>query len=209
MLMRMVPLLFFLAFAPAWGNIILVNDSERGSVDSDGSSNGANANNFFFAGFFFVQERNWFEFSIPAFSGTLASATFNLDQPQFGHQGGPLLYSVYALGGEPAHFSDVNSTTLFGSVKTDSTTDGSLVSITLGAAALEAISENEGGNFFIGGIDSGENSSSFTGDFASSNNFQTFLKLTTVPEPGLGIPIAFALLTLAGARIVSLHRKAS
>lgn len=184
-MVKIAALVLFLAMAPAWGDVIFLNASLRGSVESDGSSNGASANNFFFAGLLLVQDRNWFEFSIPTISSssTLASATFNLAQSQFGHLGGQLVYSIYALGSQPTQFSDVNATTLYGSVNTSPSTNGELVSITLDSAALAAIVGAQGGDLFIGGIDSGENSSPFSGDFASSNNYQTFLKLTTVPEP--------------------------
>jgi hypothetical protein len=67
-----------------------------------------------------------------------------------------------------------------------------------------AIVGAQGGDLFIGGNDSGENSSSFTGDFASSNNFQTFLKLTTVREtPSLGslVIAIFALGVVAITRV--------
>ncbi len=201
-MLKIAPLVLLFAIVPAGAEVLFVNASERGSVDSDGSSNGASASNFFFAGFLFVQERDWFEFPIPALSGTLVSGTLNLDQPQFGHQGGQLLYSVYALGSQPANFSDVNANaaTLYGSVSTDAATDGTAVSITLDAAALAAIAGSQRGDFFIGGIDSGENSGSFAGDFASSNNHQTFLELTTVPEPFLLSAMVLMILAVTGLR---------
>jgi hypothetical protein len=61
--------------------------------------------------------------------------------------------------------------------------------ITLDAAALTALQGSQGGSFFIGGIDTGEDGNAPTGDFAGEPG-RSILKLTTVPEPWLLSPFA-------------------
>jgi hypothetical protein len=53
----------------------------------------------------------------------------------------------------------------------------------LNLAALASIAEHQGGNIFIGGIDSGEiGFGSTVGDFGDSGKFRTLLSLTTAPS---------------------------
>ena len=101
--------------------------------------------------------RNWFEFAIPTLTGgTLTSATLNLDDS--GHIGDDLTFSVYGLSNRPLAFNDVTGNP-YGSVTTTDASTGTTITITLNAAALAAIGAQQGGDIFIGGIDSGENDS--------------------------------------------------
>lgn len=153
--------------------------------------------------------RDWFEFSIPVLTGqTLTSATLSLDDPTppnqagEGHQGGTLTFSVYGLSGQPLLFTDVSATNFFGSSGTSASSP--TVSITLNAAALAAIGAAQGGNIFIGGIDSGENVSGF--DFGSSatatDNTVLNLQTSAVPEPASLLLAATGLLFLTGAGLI-------
>jgi hypothetical protein len=176
----------------------IIDASARGWVCRDtgcpggGINNGASPGNNYFAGFNTVESlRNWFEFDIPTLTGPLVSATLNLDEPGGAnvHFGGPLTYAVYGLAGQPTLFTDVTTSNPFGSVGTSSASAGTTISITLNSAALAAITADQGGHIFIGGIDSGETSSTAAaGDFGFSGSGNvTSLSLTTgaapVPEP--------------------------
>ncbi len=162
-----------------------------------------------------TQFRNWFEFAIPALTGgSLVSATLSLDDG--GHDGGDLTYDVYGLSGQPLVFTDVNSSGPFvGSVATSDASSATIITITLDAAALAAIGAAQGGNIFIGGIDSGESVTDpatvsplddFVGDFGSTlgDSFNTLTLTTaaaTVPEPSSLLLLGSAALLAAwGAR---------
>jgi hypothetical protein len=190
-----------LATAYAWPSVIFLDASERGWVSTGvPNNNGSDAGNNYLAGQLLSNNyRNWFEFSIPAFSGTLNSATLILSQPQpGGHVGDDLVYSVYGLDSQPVQFTDVNDALPYGSVITDSNSNGS-VSITLDAAALAAIAGDEGTNFFIGGIDSGEVGSVDAYDFGGTDQrYRSLLSLTTVPEPHSSSPLVIILFGLFG-----------
>lgn len=167
-----------------------------------------------------TQYRDWFEFAIPNFSGkSLVSATLSLDD--LGHLGGPLTFALYGLSGQPLAFTDVTTSNPFGSISTTDASNNTTITISLNSPALAAIAAAQGGNLFIGGIDSGENvpnpatvspSADLVGDFGSSGNgnplpFSTYnsvLNLTTaaapaaVPEPAsvflLGAVVAIGLM---------------
>lgn len=185
------------------------------STCGPGTNNGAGLTNYIAGNISGVgQFRNWFEFSVPTITGSLVSATLNVDEPGSPYQahfGGTLTYAVYGLGAQPTVFTDVTTSNPFGSVNTSSADDGTTLSITLNAAALAAISADQGGNIFIGGIDSGETSSSDAVDFSGAPG-NVALDLTTaasaVPEPSslpLLIIVSLAVV-LIGPRLRSLRR---
>jgi hypothetical protein len=124
-----------------------------------------------------------------------------------GHIGGSLTYTVYGLGAQPLVFTDVTTSNPFGSVATSSTDNGTTITITLDSAVLADIVANQGGHIFIGGVDSGETSSTSAGDFRGSAGptFVTSLKLNTgsaaVPEPASIVLLASLLIgSLAALR---------
>jgi hypothetical protein len=191
-------LLFSFSLTPFASATELIDASARGFVCNSTSTstcvsnnNGAAATNNYFAGFqsgkVGGQFRDWFEFDIPTLTGSLLSATLNLDEPAaVGHQGGSLTYAIYGLGAQPLVFTDVTTSNPFAlPVTTSSTSDGTTISITLNSAALAAITADQGGHIFIGGIASGESSSTLAGDFAVSagSGNVTSLSLTTGPAP--------------------------
>ncbi len=189
-----------LTSAPVFADVIFLDATERGWV-SNGlpNSNGSSPTNNYIAGELASSEfRDWFEFSIPDFSGSLVSATLMLAEPlPGGHMGGSLVYSVFGLTSQPMSFTDVTGSNLFGSAITNSTE--SEVDINLNSPALAAIASSQSHNLFIGGIDSGELGTE-TWDFGSSGNFRTILKLNSVPEPNtlglvlLGLVFSVALI---------------
>ena len=202
--------------------VVNVAASERGFVCTVDSifcatgNNGADPGNAYIAGVASTSSntditllRNWFEFAIPTLTGvSLTSATCSLDD--LGHSGGGQTLSIYGLNGQPLGLNDVVATRpFFGSASYI----GNTLTIQLNADALAAISAAQGGEFFIGGIDSGETTpnpatvapgTDFVGDFESSENghpfstdtYNSVLNLTTsstaAPEPS-----SFALLLTA------------
>lgn len=108
---------------------------------------------------------NYFAFDIDGISGT-TSAVLNLYQPAVGENGGAdggflsqsssLLYTLFDVSGNPLTdsglgiFGDLASGISYGSFVVDSSSNGTIVSIALNAAAVSAI--NGGSDtFFIGG----------------------------------------------------------
>jgi hypothetical protein len=213
--------------APASADIFDISASGRGWVCTpinaicDGNNGALPGNNYFAGvasftdGSHLAQFRNWFEFAIPTLTGgPLTSATLSLNDG--GHNGGPLTFSVYGLSGQPLAFNDVTTSSPYGSVNTTDTSFNTTITITLNAAALKAIGADQGGNIFIGGVDSGENDSPCgteppfcdVGDFANTidmggpNHFNTVLTLTTtastVPEPLSAALLATMILLLVG-----------
>src|ERR1700732_5063848 len=117
-MIKVLILAMTLVTVPAWPSVLFLDASQRGWVSTgDPSNNGADAGNNYLAGQLLSDEyRNWFEFSIPDFSGTLTSATLILTQPQpGGHVGDDLVYSAYGLNNQPVQFSDVTDALLYGS----------------------------------------------------------------------------------------------
>ncbi len=177
-----------LAIIPAWPAVTFIDASGRGWVSTGvPNNNGAASGNNYIAGELTSSDfRNWFEFAIPSFSGTLISATLDLTQPQGGHSGDTHVYSAYALDQQPLQFSDVTDAVLYGTVNTEKV-NGS-VTIALDAAALATIASDAGGAFFVGGIDSAESGNSDAYDFGGSNqSYRSLLILNTVPEPNMAI----------------------
>jgi hypothetical protein len=165
--------------------------------------------------------RDWFEFAIPSLSGeSLVSATLSLNDG--GHSGNAQTFAIYGLSGQPLAFADVTTSNPFGSVATNNASSGTTVTIQLDPAALAAIAAAQGGNLFIGGIDSGENvanpasATDFVGDFEETHNgdpdptetYNTVLNLTTspasVPEPS---SVALLVTAAFGAGLVGWRRK--
>lgn len=224
--MLLVLVLFAVAGATAArADSLSIAASERGFVSTEvefgiviQTNDGASpANNYLAGGLVStilpssIEWRDWFEFSIPTLTGeTLTSATLSLDDPTppnqsgEGHQGGPLTFSVYGLSGQPVLITDVSTSNSFGSAGTS--TSSPTVVITLNAAALAAIGAAQGGNIFIGGIDSGEDGSGF--DFGSSASAadNTVLNLQTssssAPEPSSLLLAATGLVVLLGAGLI-------
>jgi hypothetical protein len=204
-----------------------INASERGWVCNGSGTpcpnNGASPSNNYSAGFGTNEGkiRDWFEFAIPSLTGgSLVSATLNLDEPAMapplflppGHSGGPLTFAVYGLGAQPLVFTDVTTSNPFGSVGTSTASNGTTIAITLSSAALAAIAADQGGNIFIGGVDSGENGSTQAGDFFNTGFDPnapnvTSLSLTTapaaVPEPAS----ILLLITVVAVTVFAARRK--
>ena len=201
---------------------VLLSATERGWVCTPlcngvgtGFNNGADPGNNYIAGKPSAEFRDWFEFAIPSFSGALTSATLELYEPgnppdlANGHSGGTLTYSVYGLSAQPTVFSGVGTANPFGSVSTSSTDDGTIIDITLNAAALAAITSDQGGNIFIGGIDSGETAGGYdfgTTGVAGETDNTTDLSLvtsasTSVPEPSAVLLLAPAAGWIAWRRL--------
>ena len=225
---RFLAIALTLGAVPVWASSISISASERGWVCGNGPNNncpasgndGAAPGNYYSAGAGsdsdnsnLAQVRDWFEFPIPSLTGTLVSATLSLDDGS--HEGGDLTFDVYGLSAQPLVFTDVTTSNLFGSVSTSNSSAGTTLTISLNAAALAAIGAAQGGNIFIGGIDSAETITDpgtvslgdFVGDFGSTANipgfqsFNTDLNLTTttaatVPEPSSLLLLASAALLL-------------
>lgn len=200
---------------PASADDFSINDSEEGWVCNGAcaGNNGTDPNNNYIAGVLTGdQYRNWFEFSIPTLTGgSLVSATFEVNEGGSSHMGGSLTYAVYGLSAQPLVFTDVSASNPFGSVVTTNASNGTTLDITLNAAALAAIGAAQGGNIFIGGIDSGELASTDTFDFASEGA-STVLSLQTapssVPEPSswaLFTSVLLAMGCVARKRRLKLH----
>src|SRR5215831_9685437 len=158
----------------AKADVFNLRDAAEGWIRFEDFNNGALPADNYIAGYCAICHppgnfRDWFEYAIPALGGTLTSATLELIEPPLGRSGGPQTFSVYSLSDRPFHFSDIGAGIFFGSVATSDALNGTVIDIPLNASALAAITANQGGNVFIGGIDSGEDSGAF--DFGYSQDF--------------------------------------
>ena len=151
--------------------------TNRGWVDELGTNNFGGATGNYIAGTCGSSDscfgsdtfaNNYFAFDVHRAIGT-TSAVLNLYQPAVGENGGAnggflsqsaaLLYTLFDVSGNPLTdsglgiFNDLASGNSYCSISVDSSSNGSIVSITLYAAAVAAIDAayNSTGTFFIGG----------------------------------------------------------
>lgn len=237
--MRRVPFaLSFLVVLSAFGGTITLTDDARGWVTPNPSqsgggggtglappNNGTAADNNYVAGGSLGggMFRDWFEFAIPSLSGPLLSATISLNQPllpsaegippsSLGHSGPQTTYTMYGLPATPTDFASFMPQALYGSAVLGAATNGTTVDISLNSAALQDIGAAAGGEFLLGGIDSGEIGFDLQGcngcgqnfDFAATGGTQVTLTLDTAdaaPEPSaLVVCLCAAALFLAVRR---------
>ena len=182
-------------------------DSARGWITSTGLNNSNTAAGSYFAGYMSgFHERDHFDFVIPRFNGTLLSVTLELIEPTAGHGGVPTTYSVYSLGAFGSYaYSNIGTGTVYGTTSLNVTSDLTVVSIALDAAAVAAVTADEGHTFSLGGVDSGELSSGPTNNYDFANSGGTNLAalvFTMTPEPG-----SLALLLAAGTVAVALRAR--
>ncbi len=173
---------------PADADMIVLNDSGEGWLSLQFGSDGNTSSNNYIAGSSGAgQFRDHFDFSIPTLSGALTGATLTLDNSG-GHEGGATTtFTVSGLGVFGTYgYSDIGTGTEYGSVAISAS---GTVTITLDAAALAALSADQGGTFSLGGVDSGEaafprESDDFYGSgFSFTPNTLTLETTSAVPEP--------------------------
>jgi hypothetical protein len=209
---------------PAVANASVITESEsgRGWINNESGPNGNAVGAGYVAGNPNGIEgvppglfRDHFDFSIPTLGGTLTGATFSLSNPNAmvldnvsylaGHGGGTNSFSVYSLGAystystlsTTAAFAALGAGTVYGTVSISGNGD---VTITLDAAALAAITADQGGTFSLGGVDSGE-STALGYDFANTRFPDNPTTLTLDVSPATPPPTATpepASLTLLG-----------
>ena len=217
--MRRFAFSFFIVLS-AFGGTITVTDDARGWVTPNPPippgeagtgdappNNGTAADNNYVAGGSLGggMFRDWFEFAIPSLSGPILAATVSLEEPSLaaakgivpsnlGHGGPPTTYTLYGLPAIPTNFASFLPQDSYGSVTLDAASNGTTVGMPLDSAALQDIGSAAGGEFLLGGIDSGEIDFDVQGcngcgqnfDFASTDGAQVTLTLVTAdpaPEP--------------------------
>jgi hypothetical protein len=84
--------------------------------------------------------------------------------------------------------AEVGEGTTYGNISLDSSSNGTTVHISLNALGLSDISTAQGAEFFLGGLDSGENSApsraaNFVNSGSPSGSFKTTLTVVTVDSP--------------------------
>ncbi len=209
------------AFSAGIADAQVLVDTGRGVLNSADASNGNAIANLYEAGETQTPDvfRDHFDFSIPTIDGTLESADLVLTEPNLGsggHVGATTTFSVYSLGTFGTYgFSDIGAGTLFGSVSLDTTSNGTLIDISLNSAALSAISADQGGAFSLGGVDSGElTTGSDNHDFAQSQKIEerpggiSDLVLSVQAPAGTPEPGTIGLLFGAGVFAAAARRRA-
>jgi len=188
---------------------VILSDSGRGWIGSPSSLNGNDPNNNYFAGNLGPPYRDHFDFQIPALSGTLTAATLTLDN-SVGHSGGTNTYSVSGLGAYGSYgFANIGTGTPYGSVNISG--DG-IVTISLDAAALAAITADQGSTFSLGGVNSAENTSGydfgFTGFGSSTTLTLNGVSVSSVPEPATLTLLGTGFFAIGGFGLCRRRRRA-
>jgi hypothetical protein len=200
--------------ARGWVTPNLPPPPDGGTVGQAAPNNGLDAGNSYLAGLSLGlgQFRDWFEFAIPTLSGDVVSATLALDQPAGtllsgglvvggGHEGPPSSYLLYGLPAIPTGFADFTIGPMLGFTTLDASSNGTVVSIDLDAAALAAIGADRGGEFILGGIDSGEVLPPVCNlcgqDFDFANTTGAHVSLTLDIDPGADTAPEASTLTLS------------
>ncbi len=153
-------------------NSVILTATARGWYRSDGSDNGASADNNYIAGVCGSSDeclgddadyRNWFLFDLEGIQSQITSATLSLYVPSPDGYISPnpsLTYTTYDVetspstvagsGGLPV-YNDLGSGIVFGSVIATNASEGTSLLVDLNAAGLAWINEFRGGDWVIGG----------------------------------------------------------
>jgi|GEM_PF-1064363 len=145
--------------------------------------------------------RNFFTFDLSSLSETIVGATLRLENPSGGFSGDPATFSLYDVttpvatlttdhsgtAGQ-AIFADLGTGDLYGSIGIDSSSDGTILSISLNAQAISDLNAAVGSDFALGGAVSGGHALIFGSTGSGSPVRELVLETsstvtTTTPEP--------------------------
>jgi hypothetical protein len=132
--------------------VIDVNATTRGSFDETNAST-LSASAAFLAGILnTVEYRDYFQFDVPVFTGTVTGATLLFANLPSNHAasdlGLPVTFEAAAVSGAPS-FTAIGSGAAYGSTSVDTDTPPSSLSVVLNALALSTI--GSGSSFQVGG----------------------------------------------------------
>ena len=184
----------------------VINAASRGWIEQTGDTNGSSATNNYISGNCGLGDcsdgefRSWFQFSIPALPGPIASARLLIATVVVHDEQGPTMTLAVTSLPVGFGFSDLGTGTFYGSRVYSAADANTIRSISLNASALADIAASELGTFGAstrissGAIFGPTEPNQYVFGFSQADSVQ--LEITFIPEPSTLAICGLGLLTI-------------